>query len=269
MLPEAVRGFWYRLGEAGGRTRRTAWGFVRADARYPLLHEANMAAVLEEWAGLQPEDVRSALLPLLEEAGASHDHVEFWASQASPAVRALRAEGWGEAHDALMGWEGGRPTLPSGPVVVREVSESEPGFLPWYRASRHDFGEQALAPAVVDQLLGRHLEVLRPLGLRWFVGFLDGEMAGLASLVSLDGVRYVDSVVTAPRFRRRGVATATVLRTVRESLATGDRTLHLLAVEGGKPQRLYERLGFRVWGRVVTFNRPRLLAPAPGTGGSS
>lgn len=266
MLAEAVRKFWYRLGEAGGRSLRTAWGVARADARYPLVHEANMAFVLEERSGLEPEAVPSALLPLLEEAGASHDHVEFWASQASPAARALRAEGWGETHDVVMGWEGGPPTCPPGPVVVREVSESEPGFLPCYRASRDDFGEEALAPDVVDQLFRRHLEVPRPLDLRWLVGFLEGEMAGPASLISLDGVGYVDSVVTVARFRRRGVATATVLRAVEESLAGGDRTLHLLAVEGGRPQGLYERLGFRVRGRVVTFNRPRLPS-ATGRGG--
>jgi predicted GNAT family acetyltransferase len=76
------------------------------------------------------------------------------------------------------------------------------------------------------------------------------EIAGFVGLLSLDGIGYLDSVVTLPSFRRRGVATAGVLHVVRESLDGGDRLVHLLADEDDAPQRLYERLGFRTRARV-------------------
>ena len=66
---------------------------------------------------------------------------------------------------------------------------------------------------------------------------------------------YVDNVVTLPRFRRRGVASATTGRAVRESLAKGDRLVHLLTAEGGGPVRLYEALGFRARGTVASVTR--------------
>ena len=71
-----------------------------------------------------------------------------------------------------------------------------------------------------------------------------------------DGVGYLDGVVTLPPFRRRSVASATVTAAVGASVANGDALVHLLAEEAGDPQRLYERLGFAVAGRVESFTRP-------------
>ncbi len=101
----------------------------------------------------------------------------------------------------------------------------------------------------------RDLEVFLPRGLRFFVGFVEGQMAGQATLLGIDGVSYLDSVVTRPEFRGRGVATATVLRAVQAGIERGDDLVHLLAVKDSGPQRLYERLGFRVEAEVVSFTR--------------
>jgi ribosomal protein S18 acetylase RimI-like enzyme len=111
-------------------------------------------------------------------------------------------------------------------------------------------------------LYRRDIEVFLPRGLRFFVGFVDGQMAGQATLLGIGGVGYLDSVVTRPEFRRRGVATATVLRAVQASIDRGDDLVHLLAVKDSAPQRLYERLGFREDARMVTYRHELRVAPA-------
>jgi ribosomal protein S18 acetylase RimI-like enzyme len=229
---------------------------VFSDPRFPLLYDANHAAVLEEIPELELEEVRADLLPALREAGAPHEQVEFWASQRSPAAEQMR-QVVGDTRDVLMVFAGSPADPSPAGVRVAEVAEPNNGFLAWYRESRSDFGERReLGPAVVEQMFRRDLEVFLPRGLRFFVGFVDGQMAGQATLLGIDRVGYLDSVVTRPEFRGRGVATATVLRAVQAGIERGDDLVHLLAVKDSGPQRLYERLGFRAEAEVVSFTRP-------------
>jgi ribosomal protein S18 acetylase RimI-like enzyme len=253
-LSDRLRSFWYQL-DATEWSRRTRWGMVFSDPRFPLLYDANHAAVLEEIPGLGLEEVRADLLPALREAGAPHEQIEFWASHGSPAVGHMR-EVVGDTRDVVMVFAGQPADVGSG-VHVAEVVEPNADFLAWYRESRSDFGERReLGPAVMEQMYRRDIEVFLPRGLRFFVGFVDGQMAGQATLLGIDGVGYLDSVVTRPEFRRRGVATATVLRAVQAGIERGDDLVHLLAVKDSGPQRLYERLGFRVEADVVSFTHP-------------
>jgi predicted GNAT family acetyltransferase len=76
-------------------------------------------------------------------------------------------------------------------------------------------------------------------------------------------VGYLDNVVTMPPFRRRGVASATVTAAVGASLGSGDRHVFLLAEKDGDPQRLYERLGFRVRSPIESFTRLLGEDPTP------
>ena len=252
-LPEELRPFWYQR-DATKDARKTRWGMVFADPRYPLLWDANRAGVLEEIPDLTLNEIRAELLPALDWAGAANEHIEFWAAQDSPAVGEMRATGAEEHRDVVMVFEGPAPPIPGGGVEVREIVDLNDPFLEWYRASRNDFGDETeYTLDVIDQLYRRDLEEFGPRGLRFFVGFLGDTMAGLSTLLSIDHVGYIDHVVTKPEFRRRGVASALVLRVVDESRAAGDRLVHLLADEGDPPQRLYERLGFRIASRVVSF----------------
>jgi ribosomal protein S18 acetylase RimI-like enzyme len=237
----------------------TAWGWLVADPRYPRVWDANHAAVLRPGDDLGADELRDAARTFLRREGAAHEHIELWGL---PARRALRDDlqdrlGRDLPRDELMVFGADPSRLPVTPDGIRVDVVVRPDVRTgaWLRGSRNEFGE-ALPDEVLDQLVRRDLQVFLPLGLRWFVASVGAELAGYTSLVSLDGVGYLDGVVTVPAFRRRGVATSTVAAAVRASLDAGDEAVHLLAEGGGRPQRLYERLGFRTRAVVESFTGP-------------
>jgi ribosomal protein S18 acetylase RimI-like enzyme len=269
-LPQAVRDHCYALDALSPVFHRRPWGVVKADPRYPVVWDANYAAVYEEAPDLTLEELLGRLRPVRLAAGARGDHVEFWESTVScPALFELRAlvaaepssdqaepdDGsfWALEPDVVMVYEGPPEAGFEPQAEVRELHDADEDFWAWYQTTRRSWGEE-FTDRVVDQLTARDREVLHPAGLRWFVGYLDGAKVGFASLLSLAGVGYLDNVVTLAEARRRGVASATVTAAVRASLDGGDRAVFLLAEEGGAPQRLYERLGFRVRARVESFH---------------
>ncbi len=255
-LPEPVRRFCYAAWGLEAAARRTPWGMVTADARHPLIHDANNACVLEADPTLTPEMIREALHPLLEDAGVGFEHIEFWeASDGIPAFRELRLGPAAHPSDLVMVFEGTRRERGKPPgVAVEDVRDPDPSFWPWYRRAFREFDEELTEP-VLDQLTERAREIFHPAGLRWVVGSVDGERAGYTSVLALDGVAYLDNVVTMPAFRRRGVASATVTTAAQTALAGGNELVFLLAEQGAAPARLYERLGFRTRAHVETFHR--------------
>jgi ribosomal protein S18 acetylase RimI-like enzyme len=269
-LPQAVRDHCYAVDALSPVCHRLPWGVVKADPRYPVVWDANFAAVYEEAPDLALDELLGRLRPVRMAAGARGDHVEFWetgvpcsallelrelAAAGAPSDGARQDDGgfWPLEPDVVMVFEGPAEAGLDQRVEVRELTDVDEDFWAWYETTRRSWGEE-FTDRVVEQLAARDREVLHPAGLRWFVGFLDRERVGFASLLSLAGVGYLDNVVTVPEARRRGVASATVTAAVRASGAAGDRAVYLLAEEHGAPQRLYERLGFRVQARVESFH---------------
>jgi ribosomal protein S18 acetylase RimI-like enzyme len=237
----------------------TAWGYVVADARYPKVWDANHAAVLRPTPESTAAEIRAALTPVLRRAGAGQEHIEMWGLPEQSGLRdEFRVEVVGALPvDAVMVFEADPDRLAAHVegIRLRELTDPGDAFLAWYRRSRSEFGEP-LAEDVLDQLLHRDLEVFLPRGMRWFAATAEDEPVGYTSVLSLAGVGYLDGVMTMPTFRGRGIATATIAAAIRASRSAGDEVVHLLAEDGGAPQRLYERLGFRTRARVETFSRP-------------
>lgn len=258
-LPKFVRNFWYASMELGQRTIRTPWGAVVADHRYPLVWDANNATVLEPAPSLTAQTLHADVVPSLRAAGAPSEHVEFWETSPSPALDEFRRGGQLPNRDVVMAFQSDRRPSLASDVQIEEVTIPDSSFWGWYRDSLLEFGT-AHSEEVLDQMVARSRDVFLPAGLRFFVGRQDGRRAGYTSLLSLEDVGYLDNVVTMPAFRRRGVASATVSAAVEASLAGGDRHVFLLAEPDGAPQRLYERLGFRVRANIESFTRALPLA---------
>jgi len=254
-LPEPIRSFWYAALALEETYRETPWGAVASSSRYPLVHDANNANVIEASPDLTLDEIRDDLHPALHAAGASAQHIEFMdLSEESPALRALTsARGPFEAEVVMAVEEGGEE--PHTDIEVRELEEPDGDFWEMYALGLNEFGDD-LPDEVIGQIVAHVQEVYLPAGLRFFAGMADGRYAGYASLISLAGAGYVANVVTMPGFRRRGLAGVAVGRAVEASVAEGDRSIFLLADEHGAPRRLYERLGFRVLCRCTGFTSP-------------
>jgi ribosomal protein S18 acetylase RimI-like enzyme len=261
-LPDPILSFWTASLDLQATLRPTPWGAIVTDPRYPRVYEANHASVLGLAPDLTLQDIQTELLPALEEAGATHEHIEVMdADDDCPALRHLLATPGEHDPDVVMVYEdeglpeGRRAWLP-GPegIQVEEVEHPDDSFWKLYRLVPNEYGER-LPDEVLDQMLNRVQELFLPWE-RFFVAVVDGSIAGMVSVLALEGVAYIDNVVTLPRFRRHGIATAGVTRAVSASLDAGAEVVFLLAEENGPPQRLYERLGFRVHRRCYGFTRP-------------
>jgi ribosomal protein S18 acetylase RimI-like enzyme len=257
MLPEPVRRFWTAATGLSPNAVAFDWGYVETDSRYPDVWDANNATVLTPTPTVTLDEIRGELRPRLRTAGAGSDHVEFWEPTIDcPALREARSIGMKDRTDVVMTFEGTVREAPS-VVEVEEATAPSEGFWAWYRAGLNEFEQGTVLPeAVLDQSVARTRQVFVPAGTRFFVGRVDGEPAGYTSLLRLEGVGYLDSVVTMPDRRRRGVASSTVMAAVEASRGAGDEATFLLADEGGQPSKLYERLGFHVASRIETLNRP-------------
>jgi ribosomal protein S18 acetylase RimI-like enzyme len=95
----------------------------------------------------------------------------------------------------------------------------------------------------------RHATTLRA------VGELNGEVAGRASLGTVEGVAELYAVVTDPPFRRRGVA-ATICSALIERLFRNGGSLVFLDAENSGAAALYAGLGFRRIGDRLTYAEP-------------
>ena len=263
-LPEPIRSFLYAYESLAERARRTGWGLSLTDRRFPEIYDSNKAVVLEEAPRLTLDDLRRELFPMLDEAGIRFEHLEFMcASDPMPAFAEAEAVCGRSRPDVVMAFDADEVPSFRTVATVEEVREPDEAFWRSWVDSRSEFGV-AMERRVVDQLLDRDRTVYGPAGMRMFAGSVNGELAGFCSLMSLEGAGYIDSVVTLRRHRRRGVASAIVCEAVRASRRNRDRATFLLAEQGGRPQGLYERLGFRSLARAVGFTRPR----SPGEDGT-
>ena len=261
-LPERILSFWNASLGLHEQVHKTSWGAVVTDSRFPTVHEANHASVLHAAPGLTAGDIRSELFPALAQVGAIDEHIEFMdADDESPALRELLTSPGEHDPDVLMVYEGDGSAISSGVSAelpegaeIREVLDPDEAFWEFLRDVPNQYGNR-LPDDVLDQMVNRVQQVFVPAGERFFLGTLNGTDASVTTVLTLEGVAYVNDVVTWPEFRRRGIASAMVSMAVRASLEGDADLVFLLAEEGGAAQGLYERLGFKVWRRCFGFTR--------------
>jgi GAF domain-containing protein len=186
-------------------------------------------------------------------AAAGHGHRKILVEDEGPAA-ALRPElealGWATEADVVMILRrpADRPADTSG---VSEVSEDvlaparEAGMLAEaWPVSDPESVRQVLA---AERLLDEATDVRR---FAWLVG---GEVASYCDLYSDGPTAQIESVMTLPEFRNRGLARAVITRAAEEAGAAGAELVFLFAEEDDWPKKLYEKLGFDITRRVTWF----------------
>ncbi len=249
--------FWRALDGLFEAEERTAWGAVVADARYPAVQEANYARV-ESKRPVDLEQIEIPLLPALARSGSRREHVVVFSPEDQTGLL-VEASTRGDrivwdlvmAHDGAL--EPGSRSEAGGPV--EEISDADPAFWAALRSSTLLF--DVTDETMLDQLAAIEHDVLLPAGRRWFVvPGVGGAPAAFAALLVLEGIGYLDHVVTLPEARRRGHATALTARALDEATAAGAERTYLLAEPRGRAATLYRRLGFEPVTQIASWIAP-------------
>ena len=141
------------------------------------------------------------------------------------------------------------PDRPADASAVREVAEAE--LQDVRRSGMAGEPWAAADPSSVDELLAvQHLHD-RCVRVRRFAAYADGRVGSYCDLYVEDGIAQVESVMTVPELRNRGLARAVVTRAVEAAREDGAGLVFLVALEDDWPRELYRKLGFDVTGRRV------------------
>jgi GNAT superfamily N-acetyltransferase len=248
--------FWEALDSGLERRERAWWGTVVTDRRFPAVWDTNYARIETADPAVSLEDVGPVLDPALEAAGAAAFHVVMFRPRVTERLRSdLTARGDRLSWDIVMVHRDAPPSIGSTGVEELAVDEDH-----WTRvaATLPSFGVTEAETA--RQLVRIDREVLDPSGAKRWFGVRDatGDVVSVGALVLLDGIGYVDHVVTFPQARGRGHALSVVTRIVHEARAAGADPLFLLVDPEG-PVALYERLGFREGTRIASTLSTRQL----------
>ena len=136
---------------------------------------------------------------------------------------------------------------------VNEVSFDEiaAAWAEGWRVDSHVENEET-----VQQLVENKRVVTGSIDTRFFASSVGGEIASYCELYSDGRTAQVENVFTLERFRKLGLARATVSRALEEAHAGEHDLIFLLADRDDWPKLLYEKLGFDEIGRIWEFIRP-------------
>jgi ribosomal protein S18 acetylase RimI-like enzyme len=252
---EPLLRFWRALDSAFETVEPSWWGGVVADSRFPDIWDVNYARVETDDDALSLAEVESSLLPVMDRIGARHVHlVVFHPERLTALLSEASTRGDRLSWDTVMELRGEAPDAPSA-IEVEEIDPHDPSFWPAYRVSLGEF--RITEQDAIRQLVDIERDVLIPAGKRWFAVREARRAQALGSLMGMEGVGYVDHIVTFPDARRRGYAGAVVRRIAEEARRSNLDHLYLLVEPGADAIALYERLGFEAIGHIASTLRPR------------
>lgn len=245
---EPLLRYWRAQDDLFERVDVTPWGAVVSDARFPNVHEGNYARV-EARRQVSLADVESFLLPALERVRCERVHVLlFHPEDTTELLTEASTRGERIAWDLVMCSTGEAVELEGSTEEIRTFDDA---FWRIYDASGALFDVEDQSVLADYQAIER--DVMIPAGRRWFAVLDGGRPVALSSVVVLEGIGFVDHVVTFPGARRRGHATALARRALAEAHTAGAGRTYLLAEPGGVAAKIYERIGFRPVTQIASW----------------
>lgn len=249
---EPLLRYWRAADDAFDRVERYWWGAVVSDVRFPRVQEANYARV-ETRQPVRLAEVEEPLVPQMARTALGRTHaVVFFPEDQTGLLAEASTRGERLAWDLVMEHTG-VPRLVDG-VRVEEARFDDDVVASGHRASMRWF--DVTEPAIVEEISTIERTVMTPAGRRWFVVRHGGEPVAFAGLLVLEGVGYVDHVVTFPEARRRGYASALTARAVAAAREAGVERTYLMADPDGAAWRIYERIGFRPVTTIASWVSP-------------
>jgi GNAT superfamily N-acetyltransferase len=238
---------------AAGEKEPSAFGIAHLHDELPDVWSRNY---LLATTNLDEADATSLALEadrILGPRGLRHRKIEMIDDAAGERLEpGFRELGWLAQCDVIM-VSRREPDRAPGTPAAEEVALDEliPAWEEGWRAEPRVENE-----GVVKQLVDNRRVIAELIDTRFFAVRLEGEVAGYCELYSDGRTAQIENVFTLQRFRRRGVARATVSRALEEARRGGNDLVFLLADRDDWPQQLYAKLGFDTIGRMWEFIRP-------------
>lgn len=189
--------------------------------------EASARAVVEYFLGRE-RDVVADVDPIAEEQGIGAALRRMGAMPVTPNFPLLR-------------YEARQPPAVSSDIPIQEVGRSSEMLAEWLALQVCEEQNGSTEQAFWREVAVR--EALVP-GIRLFLALHEGVPAGGCCLFIQGGWARIESVITHPLYRRKGIACALVAHAVRESLAAESECLYLFTEKGGNAERIYRKIGF-------------------------
>jgi len=244
-----------------GITRRAAstevpsrFGAAYMNLAVPNVWSRNYLLATENVTEASAEDLAAETDRIMGGAGLRHRKVELsddaTGERLEPGFRAL---GWVSECDVIMVAARGldRPVNTS---IVDEVSLDD--LVPaWTDGWKTD--PAVLGAEVMRQLVESKRGTGKVVDTRFFAARVEGEVASYCELYSDGQTAQIENVLTLSRYRKRGLARATVSKALEEARKGGDDLIFLIADQRDWPKELYGKLGFDGLGRIWEFVLPR------------
>lgn len=240
--------------EIGAEIRKTSYGAVIRDLRYPLIHVANLAWI-ERLPRRGIEEVLADLDAAFEGTGVGHRNIIFEDAQtAFENQEAFAAHGFRPLADLTMARVGLPACIANPDLATREVGSDAPED-DYRRLRMRLFAGLGYGEEEARQLYALSRDRGRVVGLRTFVGYHGDRPAGTISLWARGRFGFVSDVATMPEFRNKGIARTMLFDISKRAINAGCEYSLLFTDLLESPQVMYKTLGYQPVGEVRSFLR--------------
>jgi GNAT superfamily N-acetyltransferase len=248
--------FIVRLADRAAKTKEPSpYGVAHLNLDLPRVWSRNYLFADGDLDAVTAEELVAETDRILGAAGLTHRKVELVDAEAGERLEpGFRELNWEVECDVIM--VARRP-------LDREVDTSNVAEVPieelvpvWSHGWQAE--PRVQDDDVVQQLVENRRVMAGAVDTRFFAGRIDGEIGSYCELYSEPGIGQIEDVLTVERFRKRGLARATVSRALAASREAGHDLTFLIADRDDWPKELYAKLGFDEIGRIWEFVLPRV-----------
>ncbi|MCI4371777.1 MAG: GNAT family N-acetyltransferase, partial [Thermoplasmata archaeon] len=251
----AVIEFLHTWRETAPSNVRTSWGTIYRDARFPLIHAANLGWVSSLPPHEGPKQILDDLTGAFRGSQVPHQALLFEdAEQAFAVQEDFVRLGLRPTAELAMAKVGLPQCIVNPDLEIHPAAEgaAEIGFRSVMTATESALGH---APEVVEQMWGLRKDRSGRVGMRSYLGSLNGTPAGTISVWPRGKFAWIDDVATHPDFRMRGVGRTMIFEACKRALESGCEWVVLISDLFDTPQIMYKTLGFEPIGEVRGFLR--------------
>lgn len=234
--------------------RRTPWGTIYRDDRFPQIHQANLGWVsaLRERG---PAEVLEDLDREFDGTAIRHRFLLFEDADSAFGVQeAFVRLGFRPTAELALAMVGLPDCIVNPELEVRAADGGTAleDFRSVLRATEAGFG---YSPEVLEQMWGLWRSRAPRIGVRPYVAYLNGAPAGTISVWPRGVFALIDDVATHPQFRMRGVARTMIFEACRHAIEAHCEWVVLTSDLFDTPKEMYQTLGFHPIGEVRGFLR--------------